>query len=88
MLDIKIDSDIALVLLGALAIVLIVGVILFVSRQLGIQTYSVLQVGTPCNKAVYCNQQYPATEIGRDWQRGIAYCQCDNGKIQQARLFS
>lgn len=88
MLDIKIDSEIALVLLGAFAIIVIVAAILFVSKQLGIQTYNVLQVGTPCNKAVFCDQQYPAAEIGRDWQRGIAYCQCENGRITQARLFS
>ncbi len=83
----KIDAEFGLALLGIFAVILIVATILFVSRQLGIQTYNVLEVGSPCPK-VFCDQQFPAREIGRDWQRGIAYCQCENGKILQAPLFS
>jgi hypothetical protein len=82
-----IDAEFALALLGIFSIVLIMGIILFVSMQLGIQTYSVLEVGSPCPK-VFCPQRFPAEEIGRDWQRGTAYCQCDNGDIRQAPLFA
>ena len=78
-----VDSEFALALLGTFSIVLIVSTILFVSQKLGIQSSNVLEVGTPCPK-VFCDQRYPAVEIGRDWERGIAYCQCDNGQIQQA----
>ena len=87
LLPFKIDAEFALALLGIFAVLLIVTTILFVSRQLGIQTYGVMQVGSPCPN-VFCDQQYPAVEIGRDWERGIAYCQCDDGDIKQARLFS
>jgi len=83
----KIDAEFALALLGIFAIVIIMATIVFVSRELGIQTYNVLEVGSPCHK-VYCDQRWPAEEIGRDWQRGIAYCQCENGQIRQAPLFS
>ncbi|MEM2916023.1 MAG: hypothetical protein QXT19_01535 [Candidatus Woesearchaeota archaeon] len=84
----KIDSEFALALLGIFAVILIVTIILFISRQLGIQTYSVLKVGTPCHK-IYCgNERLPAKEIGRDWERGIVYCQCRDGPIRQERLFS
>lgn len=87
MLNFKIDAEFALALLGIFAVILIVSTILFVSRQLGIQTYSVLEVGSPCPK-VFCDSRYPAEEIGRDWQNGIAYCQCENGLVKKARLFS
>ncbi len=40
----KIDAEFGLALLGIFAVILIVGIILFVSQQLGIQTYSVLEV--------------------------------------------
>lgn len=83
----KFDAEFGLALLGVIAILLIVGSILLVSRQLGIQTYSVLKVGSPCPKK-FCAQQLPPQEIGRDWQKGIAYCQCENGKVLQAKLFS
>jgi hypothetical protein len=83
----KIDSEFALAVLGIFAIVMIMAIILFVSRQLGIQTYNVLEVGSPCHKA-FCDQRWPAQEIGRDWERGIAYCQCEDGRIRQLPLFS
>jgi hypothetical protein len=85
--DFKVDSEFALALLGIFAVLLIVSTILFVSRQLGIQTYNVLEVGSPCGK-VFCDQRYPTQEIGRDWDRGIAYCQCDDGQVRQIPLFS
>jgi len=83
----RIDAEFALALLGICSVLLIVGTILFVSRQLGIQTYSILDVGSPCYRA-YCDQRYPAQEIGRDWERGTAYCQCNDGTIRQERLFA
>jgi hypothetical protein len=87
MLNFKIDAEFSLALLGIFSVLLIVSIILFVSRQLGIQTYNVLEVGSPCPK-VFCDQRVPAAEIGRDWERGIAYCACENGQIKQAALFS
>jgi hypothetical protein len=87
MIMFKFDSELGLTLLGIVAIMLIMGTILLVSSSLGIQTYGVLEVGSPCPK-VFCAQQLPTQEIGRDWQRGIAYCQCDNGRIIQAKLFA
>lgn len=88
MLNLKIDADFALALLGIFAVILIVTTILFISRQLGIQTYGVLEVGTPCHK-IYCGKErLPAEEIGRDWERGTAYCQCKDGTVRQERLFS
>ncbi len=88
MMNLKIDSEFALTLLGIFAVILIVTIIFFISRQLGIQTYSVLDAGTPCHK-VYCgNERLPAQEIGRDWERGIAYCQCRDGSIRQEKLFA
>ncbi len=87
MLNFKIDAEFALALLGIFAIIIIISTILFVSRQLGIQTYSVLETGSPCPK-VFCDSRYSAEEIGRDWEQGIAYCQCENGMVKQASLFS
>ncbi len=88
MLNFKIDSEFALALLGIFAVLLIVTTILFVSRQLGIQTYSVLEVGTPCHN-IYCgNERLPAEEIGRDWETGTAYCQCRDGTVRQEKLFA
>ena len=84
----KIDSEFALALLGIFAVILIVATILFVSRQLGIQTYNVLEVGSPCPKVRCPGEMWLSDEIGRDWDRGIAYCQCSNGEIIQAPLFS
>jgi hypothetical protein len=87
MFNFKIDSEFALALLGICSVLLIVGTILFVSQRLGIQTYGVLEVGSPCTK-LYCpNQRYPSEEIGRNWDRGIAYCRCNDGSIRQERLF-
>lgn len=83
----KIDTDMGLALLGIVAILLILGTILLVAKQLGIQTYNVLQVGSPCHKT-FCAQRWPAQEIGRDWERGIAYCQCTDGSIRQRPLFA
>lgn len=87
MLNFKIDSEFALAILGIFSVILIVSIILFVSQKLGIQTYNVLDIGSPCYKT-FCDSPYPAQEIGRDWQRGIAYCQCRDGAIRQERLFS
>lgn len=84
----KIDSEFALALLGIFSVLLIVGIILFVSQNLGIQTYSVLNVGSPCANIFCLDQKYPSQEAGRDWENGIAYCECNNGKIIQAKLFS
>jgi uncharacterized membrane protein len=83
----KIDSEFALALLGIFSVIIIVSVILFVSQKIGIQTYTVMQVGTPCAKIFCLNQRYPAQEIARDTNTGLAYCQCDDGTIRQARLF-
>lgn len=84
----KIDSEFALALLGIFSVLLIVGIILFVSQHLGIQTYGVLQVGSPCENIFCLDQKYPSQETSRDWENGIAYCSCDDGKIIQAKLFS
>ncbi|MEM4242846.1 MAG: hypothetical protein QXM31_03005 [Candidatus Woesearchaeota archaeon] len=88
MSNLKSDSEFALALLGIFSILIIVGTILFISQKLGIQTYNVLEPGSPCAK-IYCpGQRYPSQEIGRDWARGMAYCQCNDGSIRHARLFS
>ncbi len=88
MFNFKIDSEFALALLGIFSLLIIVGTILFVTQKLGIQTYAVLEVGTPCAD-IYClNQRYPAQEIARDSNTGIVYCECDDNTIRQARLFS
>ncbi len=87
MFDFEIDAEFGLALLGIFAVVLIVGIILFVSQQLGIQTYNVLEVGSPC-RDIRCDQASFAEEVNRHWNLGIAYCACPNGKIFPARLFS
>lgn len=88
MLNFKIDSEFALAVLGIFAVILIVCTILFVSQKLGIQTYSVLQVGSPC-AGIYCpNQRFASQEVARDWDTGLVYCACDDGTTRQARLFS
>lgn len=74
-------------MLGIFAVLLIVATIIFVSRQLGIQPCTILEVGSPC-PTISCGQSYPAEEIGRDRDRAIAYCQCDDGRIVQAPLFA
>ncbi len=84
---IEIDDELALAVLGIFAVIVIVGTILFVTKTLGIQTYSVLEVGTPCNK-VYCDQRWPAQEIARDLATGEVYCQCENGQIKKASFYS
>jgi hypothetical protein len=88
MFNFKIDSEFALALLGIFSVLLIVGIILFISQNLGIQTYSVLQVGSPCANIFCLNQPYPSQEVGRDWNNGTAYCGCDDGSVIQAKLFS
>ncbi len=87
MFNFKIDSEFALALLGIFSVIIIVTTILFVSRQLGIQTYSVLDVGSPCYKT-HCADSIAPVEIGRDWERGTAYCQCNDGSIRQESLFA
>jgi hypothetical protein len=87
MLNFKIDAEFALALLAIFSVILIVTTILFVSRELGIQTYAVKQVGTPCAKVFCQNERYPAKEIARDQEQATAYCQCEDGSIRQAKLF-
>ena len=82
MIDFKIDAEFALALLGVSAILLIVGTIVFVTQQLGIQTYSVLHA--PDSPCVYagCSQLGPALELSVDRERGTARCQCGTGEIR------
>jgi hypothetical protein len=88
MFNFRIDSEFALSLLGIFSVILIVATILFVSQKLGIQTYSVLDSGSPCTK-IYCpNQSHVSQEISRDWTKGFAICACDDGTTRQMSLFA
>ena len=80
------DSDFGLTLLGIVSIILIIGIILFVSQKIGIQTYNVLEVGSPCDK-LPCSPGLPAREVSRDWDASIAYCGCPDGRVITAPLF-
>lgn len=82
MLNFTIDAEFSLALLGVFAIVTIVATILFVTQQLGIQTYSVLHA--PDSPCVYagCTQFGPALELSVDRERGTARCQCGTGEIR------
>ena len=86
-MEFKIDAELGLAVLGIFAIVLIMAIILFVSRQLGIQTYNVLDVGSPCPH-ILCPEGMEAREVLRDWKQGIAYCSCPSGKLMKAPLFA
>jgi hypothetical protein len=85
MLDLKIDAEFSLALLGVFAIILIVATILFVTVKLGIKPYDVLpakgQGGEPCD-LVKCSAG-TAQQASIDFDRGVAYCQCSDGSVQR-----